>query len=310
MAEDAQWQSRPEAGTRSGLKFIAVFARYLGRRPLLWLLYPITAYFFLIRRPERAASRQYLGRVLGREARTYDVFRHFYAFARMTADRFFFLTDQAHKVPVEFVGGPEAQAVVDQARGGIFLAAHLGSFEAARVVGAALGGMDLRIVLDQQIGGRFVEVMRQINLDLVNNMIDAGQDGVGLGLAIGDALKERAWIGFLADRRRTADRVETLPFLGHDAAFPAGPYLIAATFRAPIICTFCRLTESGYEVHCEVLSDGVRLARKDRAQGLRDLAARYVERLEHHVRAAPYSWFNFYDFWALPNQGTGTGSKP
>jgi predicted LPLAT superfamily acyltransferase len=24
---------------------------------------------------------------------------------------------------------------------------------------------------------------------------------------------------------------------------------------------------------------------------------RYVERLEHYVRLAPYNWFNFYPFW-------------
>jgi predicted LPLAT superfamily acyltransferase len=27
------------------------------------------------------------------------------------------------------------------------------------------------------------------------------------------------------------------------------------------------------------------------------LLLRYVERLEHYCRLAPYNWFNFYDFW-------------
>jgi predicted LPLAT superfamily acyltransferase len=30
---------------------------------------------------------------------------------------------------------------------------------------------------------------------------------------------------------------------------------------------------------------------------MRQLAARYVARLEHHARHAPYNWFNFHDFW-------------
>jgi len=24
---------------------------------------------------------------------------------------------------------------------------------------------------------------------------------------------------------------------------------------------------------------------------------RYIARLEHNCRAAPFNWFNFYDFW-------------
>jgi predicted LPLAT superfamily acyltransferase len=28
------------------------------------------------------------------------------------------------------------------------------------------------------------------------------------------------------------------------------------------------------------------------------LMRRYSARLEHHMRRAPFNWFNFYDFWA------------
>lgn len=298
MNADAQsWQARPEAGSTAGLKLFAWLAARIGRGPLLLLLYPITAYFYLVRKPERRASRDYLMRVQRAPVREREVFAHFYAFARMTADRFFFLTGQAHKVPVKFVGGPDAQAVVNASQGGLFLAAHLGSFEAARVVGAELGGMDLRIVLDQQVSGRIVDIMRELNPALVDNMIDAGQGSVQLGLSIQDALRQGRWVGFLADRARPGDRTLALPFLDAPAAFPTGPYLIAAMFKAPIICTFCRLTERGYEVHCEVLSDGVRWPRAERQARLSALAQRYAARLEHHVRAAPLSWFNFYDFW-------------
>ena len=31
-----------------------------------------------------------------------------------------------------------------------------------------------------------------------------------------------------------------------------------------------------------------------------DQMARYAARLEQHCRAAPFNWFNFYDFWGAP----------
>ena len=299
MAEaHVDWQARPEAGSSFGMRLLIWIAGICGRRVLHWILLPVSGYFLVLRGPERRASRAYLSRVFERPATLLECWRHFFAFARMSADRIFFLSGQADRVPVTFVGGPEAQAIVDGDQRGLFLAAHLGSFEAARVLGEAFGGMDLRIVLDQQQGARVASLAAELNPELGNKIIDAGRDSVALGLAIGEALREGSWVGFLADRHRAGDRTLAVPFLGQPAAFPVGPYLIASTFKAPMICAFCRLTKRGYEVHCEVLSERVALDRRDRNGQLEALLRQYVARLEVHVRASPYAWFNFYDFWS------------
>lgn len=85
--------------------------------------------------------------------------------------------------------------------------------------------------------------------------------------------------------------------MGSRVPFPAGPYIIASVFKAPVIGVFCRLTRTGYEVHMEAFSTAVDAPRKQRQQTIDALAAHYVRRLEAHVRASPYGWFNFYDFW-------------
>lgn len=296
--EPKNWQTRPEAGTTGGIKFLMWLASAFGRAPLRLALYPVAVYFFLVRGPERRASRNYLTRVMGRSATTLEVLKHFVCFAHVAADRFFFFSGLGDEIPVRFVDVDQVRRVVDRGDAGIFLAAHLGSFEAARVVGPKLGGIDLRIVLDQQFSGRFLQLMTEINPDLANSIIDSEQGSIELGLTIKDSLREGSWVGFLADRFRPDDRTLSVDFLGTKAPFPVGPYIIASTFNAPIICTFCRLSGNGYEVHCEVLSEQVKLPRANRSQALETLATAYVRRLEHHVRAAPFGWFNFFDFWA------------
>jgi len=291
------WQARPEAGTSTGIRFLMWLAGKIGRAPIRIALYPVALYFLLVRGPERRASRSYLNRALGRPARGLDVFRHFVSFAQVAADRFFFFAGHGADIPVKFVGGQAAQRVVEKGATGIFLAAHLGSFEAARVIGPELGGIDLRIVLDQKFSGRFLQLMTEVNPELADQIIDSEQGSVQLGLTIKDALAAGSWVGFLADRFRVTDRTLAVPFLGTEAAFPVGPYIIASTLSAPIICTFCRLKGNGYEVHCEVLTECATLPRATRAQALESLTRAYVERLEQHVLASPYSWFNFYDFW-------------
>jgi predicted LPLAT superfamily acyltransferase len=295
--EAAQWQTRPEAGTSTGLKFLRWVAQHLGRSVLHALLAPVSLYFYLIRGPERRASSAYLSRVLGRPARPGEVLRHFRRFANVTADRFFFIAGRDDKIDVRFVIDPALEEVLATGTPGIFLAAHFGSFEAARVLGPQLGGIRLRIVLDKALNQRFMDIMAEVEPELANLIIDSEQNSVALGLNIGDALQAGDWVGFLADRHRTGDRTAKASFLGAQAHFPIGPYIIANVFKSPIIGAFCRLTDTGYEVHCEVLTRRADFPRKARQQAINDLLQTYVNRLEYHVRASPYAWFNFYDFW-------------
>jgi predicted LPLAT superfamily acyltransferase len=39
------------------------------------------------------------------------------------------------------------------------------------------------------------------------------------------------------------------------------------------------------------------LDRETRTAAIQQTVGRYVERLEHYCRVAPYNWFNFYDYW-------------
>ncbi len=52
-----------------------------------------------------------------------------------------------------------------------------------------------------------------------------------------------------------------------------------------------------YRVFAEVLAERVELPRGEREKRVRELALGYVERLERYCTAAPYEWFNFYDYW-------------
>lgn len=292
-----QWQNRPEAGSTSGLRLLLWIAKYLGRGFLHGLLWPVSVYFVAVRRPEREASYAYLSRVFGRPARLREVIRHFHQFAKVTADRFFFLAGQTDRIPVEFVIDPQLYTLLEQGRPGIFLAAHFGSFEAARVLGPEFGGIRLRIVLDQSLNERFMQMMAELEPELASLIIDSGQNSVALGLTIGDALRAGDWVGFLADRHRSGDRTCEQMFLHGCAPFPTGPYIIANLFKAPVIGTFCRLTRNGYEVHCEVISMRTEFPRRGREAAIEEMAADYAARLEKHVRASPYGWFNFFDFW-------------
>lgn len=294
----AGWRSRPEAGTVLGIRIMIALANLFGRRVLHAALYPVTAYFYLVRGHERSASRAFLARVLDRPVRRRDVFRHMLTFARVTADRVYFLADDQPRIPVQFHGAEALQALVDETDHGVFLAAHMGSFEAARVLGPALGGVELHIVLDRQVNRRVMQALEALNPQFAALIIDSEQPAVALGLTIGDALRQGHWVGFLADRHRPQDRTVECDFLGGRAHFPVGPFVIASTFKAPLVGIFPRCAGDGYEIHCEILCRRLDIPRRNRDAELEHWAQVYADRLAHHARQAPFCWFNFFDFWA------------
>lgn len=67
---------------------------------------------------------------------------------------------------------------------------------------------------------------------------DGGLDSM---LKIKELIEEGALIAILGDRlppNSAAERVVRAPFLGAEAAFPAGPFLLAATLKCPVYLTF------------------------------------------------------------------------
>jgi predicted LPLAT superfamily acyltransferase len=91
-----------------------------------------------------------------------------------------------------------------------------------------------------------------------------------------------------------------VPFLGAEAAFPIGPWVLAAALDCPVYWLACyqRPGDGGrHTLVCEQLRERVELPRKSRESALRAVIADYVQHLERACREAPLAWFNFFPFW-------------
>ncbi|WP_129776266.1 LpxL/LpxP family acyltransferase [Peristeroidobacter soli] len=295
-----QWLDRPEAGSVFGYRLISLFARLCGRSAARLVLFPITAFFLLKRAPERRASRDYLQRVLGRKATLKDVAKQFHCFASVILDRLFLLLESFKRFDVRVHGLDVLRAQFAKKQGVLIFGSHLGSFDALRVLGEVRKDVKVRVVLDVEHNAALTNFLHAFNPELARSIINARQDGTVTALAIKEAVDEGALVTLLVDRARPGNQVSLANFLGEPAPFPTGPWQIAAALKVPVVLCF-GLYRGGnrYDLHFEAFADTVRVERSNREASLNAIIQRYADRLAHYTRAAPYNWFNFYDFWHL-----------
>ena len=314
----AGWKARPEGGARFALWLLVSIGRHGGRPAARACLYPITLYFLLRRGPERRASREWLSRALGRPATLLDSARHIHTFAATILDRLFLLADRRpERFAVEVNGLEGLHAAIDQGQGVLLFGSHLGSFEVLRVLKRARPDVPLRVVLDRAHNPALTSLLEALDPEVAATVIDAGQPGAQIMLAIGEAVATGAMVALLVDRVHPGAPAVSAPFLGRQAPWPLAPWQLAAALQVPVVLAF-GLYRGGnrYELVFEPFSEGLRLPRGERARALPTVIACYVARLEHHARRAPFNWFNFYPFWdadhapAAPDQAAAPARSP
>lgn len=294
------WRHIPEAVTVLGIRLLVLLARVFGRRIAGWFLYGVALYYAIVRGPTRRASRDYLRRV-GQPATLRNVVRHLHTFARVSLDRLFFFTGRWEPFRFEQRNHDQLVQAARAGRGVLLLGAHLGSFEVMRCRAKEFG-VPINAVADYSNAERVNRVARSLAPDVETRLISLADDSLGAMLAIRAAIDRGELVAMLGDRpgpRSDAARVVMAPFLGADAAFPAGPWLLAHALGCPVYFVAGVFTPPDhYALHFELLADEVRLDRKDRAGSLAGYVRAYAAMLEAHVRSAPMNWFNFYDFWS------------
>lgn len=291
------WREHREGGGYLALWILRAVALYGGRRLARLFLYPITAYFFLRRRAERAASRAFLTRIFGKPATARQIMHHIHWMAATMLDRIFFLARGSRDFDIESEGVAIIRAELAHGKGMLFVGSHFGSFEALRALAEA-HDVPLRIVLNTQQTPAQTALLAELAPDLARDIIDGSQDPMSTILAMGEAAAKGHVVALLADRGRPDETMVRTPFLGSPAPFPTGPWLLAAALKIPVIlCLGIYCGGNRYKLVFERLADPVDIPRHERRAAMQDMLQRFAERLEHYVRLSPYNWFNFYDFW-------------
>jgi predicted LPLAT superfamily acyltransferase len=291
-----RWIESPERGTPGMLRLIDWIALHIGRAAARLLLYPITLYFLISAHAARRVAYDYLKRVRGRPAHWWHVFRHFHCFGATILDRFYLLRGEFQRFDVKLHHKEILHRQVESGKGCILLGSHLGSFEVLRTLGVTQQDFPLKVIMDKIHNQNITRFLDALNPEIASTVIVS--DRPDFLLRVKESLDAGFLIGMLGDRVSSDGKTTQCNFLSAPATFPAGPILLASIMHCPVILFFGVYRGSNdYEIYFERLAEEIILNHDRRAEDIQHWMQRYVDRLEHYTRVAPYNWFNFYPFW-------------
>jgi predicted LPLAT superfamily acyltransferase len=292
------WKRIPEGGTVLGLRIVAALCKIFGRSTASFALWWVALYYTVADERAVQASRVFLARA-GIVVAWHHVHMHFWTFARASLDRMLFLSGALSVFEVHLDGHEHVMRAAKEGKGALLLGSHLGSFEAMRAA-AKKYHVPLWIVADFRNATRINGVLDALAPGANVRAIGIDATDPGSVLKIREVLDQGGLVAILADRiTERQDRTVTVPFYGAPARLPAGPYMLAHMLGCPVFLVFGTYTAPNrYDLVCEPFAEHIRLPRQGRNDAIVALASRYADRLEERSRAAPYNWFNFYDFWS------------
>lgn len=301
--QEAQWKQRPERSNLFWLRVMTWISLILGRPVARLVLHGIAGYFLLFAPTARRMSRAYLCRVLGLRSPSSvgwrHLFRHFLAFASCVHDRVYLVNDRFDLFDIRVHNQDLIDKVVSEGEGVFLIGAHIGSFEVLRAIGRKQPGLRVAMVM-------YEENARKINAALTAINPNAQQDIIPLGhidsmIQVHEMLGRGTVVGMLGDRSLGRDETLAVDFLGDTASLPLGPFRMAAILRRPVLfMTGLYRGGNRYDVYFETLADFSALPARGRTHAVQAAVKRYAALMEAYCRAAPYNWFNFFDFWRSP----------
>lgn len=309
------WARQQEVKGLWGMRLMLLVWLLLGRKAFSLLLYPVVGVYWLTATTARKASQRWIAHVR-KQLTAHQMplppsltsYQHFLRFGDAMLDKIASWRGELRLGrDVVFAPGAEETLNVSSPRGKLLLASHLGDVEACRALAQLQGSKTINALVFSDNAQRFKQIMQEMAPQAGLNLLPVTDIGPDTAILLKEKLDRGEWIAIVGDRiavnpqRGGEWRVCWSHFMGQVAPFPQGPFILASILRCPVDLIFALRQQGKLRIHCEPFADPLLLPRADRQNALQQAIDRYAERLEHYALQSPLDWFNFFDFWQLPD---------
>ncbi len=293
MPEQPTWQGRSR-GTTWGYRIFVWLLKNGGLSAAYALLPFVTLYYRLfVPAATRPLMYMYTERLqFDRKKASKLIRKNLLVFGQTIIDKIAVLSGAGDKLSFTHEGVEYIEQLVKDGKGGVLLSAHLGNWE---VAGHLLKRVNtvINIVMYDGEAEQMKQFMQQFESNRSFNIIFI-KDDLSHIYEISAALARNELICLHGDRFRPGNRTMQHDFLGKNALFPAGPFILAAKLKAPVCFVFA-FKETNFHYHFYAYPPRVYEGRG--TQGMEKMLDEYVDKLEDKLKQYPWQWFNYYDFW-------------
>jgi len=310
MTTTNHWSLMRERGSLLGLKTLFFLYKYGGRYLVVVMLYPVIFYFFISGKSSRLASQKYLTKIhqfgyMAEKPTVWMSLRHFLTMGFAALDKVDVWLGKITMASINYVNFSVFENLLVEKKGALIIGSHLGNLEVCRALAKDNSGACFNVIVFTEHAQKFNDFINSLNKDVKVNLIEVTKMGPDLAIMLQDKIDQGEYIVIAGDRTSTtvAGRVIYSDFLGEQAPFSQGPFILAGILQCPVLMMFCLKDKHKYNLIFEELSSGVQWTRKTRETELTKLVNKYAKTLEIYCAQYPLQWFNFFDFWQRDNIG-------
>ena len=312
------WADEQEAiKTNKPLVFSLNIIKFMPRWFSYIIVFPVSFFFFIFSKRARNEAKYYQ-KVLreytnGEVPKRISAYKQIFSFAMCIVEKLDgwlgrFDYDKLIK------HDDDLPVILDQlasGKGAFVIGSHLGNMELLRSISSlnTLGvekHVDVTAIMEMDATSQFNNVLKTVDPNVQMNLIDAKNIGPETICLIEEKIDEGGLVFVAADRTSASARKRVLrhKFLGKDAEFPYGVFMMAALLKVPVYYIFGMRDKSvtlfpKHHIYVEKSTVDLDCERNEREQRINDLCLEFIGKLEKFVQLYPFQWYNFHNFWLL-----------
>lgn len=281
------------------------------------LIYPISFFFYIFSRRGRLESINYQKQMKkftgGKIPFKISPFKQILSFALCIMEKmegwlgnYHYDDLVTHDDDLKFL-----QNQLELGRGALFIGSHLGNIELLRSLSSfGENGISRKIsvtaIMELKSTEQFNRTLKEMNPNVDFQVIDPEKIGVNTIVELQEQIEHGGLVVITGDRTsaRARSRIIREKFLGKDADFPYGVFVLALLLKAPTYYMFGLRTKTvslrpKYHIFVEKSKVNFEGPNSKRDEKIHALCKEFVAKLEKYCVQFPYQWYNFYNFWKL-----------
>lgn len=317
MSEDTHWtKSKEVIKTNKPLKLVLILLKFIPGVVVRALIYPVSFFYWIFSSDARKAAviyqkqlREFTGHNVPKRISSY---RQIFSFALCIVEKLEGWLGKIKFSKIQYQNDDITSVLelLKQGKGAILITSHLGNMELLRSLSDynyQLVGREVPVYvfMDLEATSNFSDTLKSLNPKVSFNVVNSNAIGPDTIVTLTEAVENGALVVIAGDRTSAHSGGKNLKisFLGKDANFPYGSFLIPALMKCPVYFMFgvrskISIFNPKQNVYIEKCHTDFNCPRSEREKHIIQCCGEYVARLEKYCILYPYQWYNFFDFWA------------